>query len=91
MLRTWFHDPEVPDESHLDSFNAIVKEQLAPAVLKHAGGSTLPLSYTLYACAACILPDLPHRTAGLLRAAQRIPLGPDVVVHDEQRKRGHRL
>ena len=32
-----------------------------------------------------------HRTAGLLRAAQQIPLGPDVVVHAEQRKRGHRL
>ncbi|CAE6943400.1 unnamed protein product [Symbiodinium sp. CCMP2456] len=58
MLRTWFHDPEAPDKSHLDSFNAMVREQLAPVVLKHAGGSTLPLSYALYVCAACNLPWL---------------------------------
>ncbi|CAE7815206.1 unnamed protein product [Symbiodinium sp. CCMP2592] len=58
MLRTWFHDPEAPGESYLDSFNALVREQMAPVVLKHAGGSTLPLSYALYACAACNLPWL---------------------------------
>jgi len=58
MLRTWFHDPEAPGETYLDSFNALVREQLAPVVLKHAGGSTLPLSYALYACAACNLPWL---------------------------------
>ncbi|CAE7250797.1 unnamed protein product [Symbiodinium sp. CCMP2456] len=58
MIRRWFHDPEAPGESHLDSFNALVREQLAPLVLKHAGGSTLPLSYALYACAACNLPWL---------------------------------
>mmetsp|Transcript_36160 Transcript_36160/g.84661 ORF Transcript_36160/g.84661 Transcript_36160/m.84661 type:complete len:582 (+) Transcript_36160:36-1781(+) len=58
MIRRWFHDPEAPGESNLDSFNALVREQLAPVVLKHAGGSTLPLSYALYACAACNLPWL---------------------------------
>ncbi|CAE7850048.1 unnamed protein product [Symbiodinium microadriaticum] len=58
MIRRWFHDPEAPAESNLDSFNAMVREQLAPVVLKHAGGSTLPLSYALYACAACNLPWL---------------------------------
>ncbi|CAE7215838.1 unnamed protein product [Symbiodinium natans] len=59
MLRRYFHhhDLEAP-ESHLDSFNALVREQLAPVVLKQAGGSTLPLSYALYACAACNFPWL---------------------------------
>ena len=55
-LKEWFGRADVRKEKHLDYFNALVREHLAPSVLKSVGGDNLPVGYTLYMTASCNMP-----------------------------------
>eukprot|EP00438_Fugacium_kawagutii_P030646 Skav221852 [mRNA] locus=scaffold1175:52834:54315:+ [translate_table: standard] len=58
MLKKWFGKTGDLHEEHLDSFNQLVHEELAPRVLQDLGSDLLSLNYSAYTVLAANLPGL---------------------------------
>eukprot|EP00438_Fugacium_kawagutii_P014079 Skav208073 [mRNA] locus=scaffold2107:86304:87902:- [translate_table: standard] len=58
MLKKWFGKNGDLHEEHLDSFNQLVHEELAPRVLQDLGSDLLSLNYSAYTVIAPSLPGL---------------------------------
>ncbi|CAJ1343919.1 unnamed protein product [Effrenium voratum] len=58
MLKKWFGRAGDLHDEHLDVFNRLVHEDLAPRVLRSVGSDVLPFNYSMYMVVACTLPGL---------------------------------
>ncbi|CAK9057499.1 Uncharacterized protein SCF082_LOCUS30854 [Durusdinium trenchii] len=56
-LSSWFGRDGKAD-SHLEEFNQMVRDRLAPIILQTVGGDALPLKYTWYMVGICEVPFL---------------------------------
>ncbi|CAK8991250.1 unnamed protein product [Durusdinium trenchii] len=58
MLKKWFGQQTDQGEEHLELFNRLVHEELAPRVLGRVGSDVVPLNYSIYMVFVAILPGL---------------------------------
>ncbi|CAK9033469.1 Uncharacterized protein SCF082_LOCUS20496 [Durusdinium trenchii] len=60
MLKRWFGKEDDLGDEHLETFNSLVHEVLAPRVLQSMGSDVLPFSYCVYMILVSKIPELCH-------------------------------
>ncbi|CAE7230469.1 unnamed protein product [Symbiodinium natans] len=79
-LHSWLGRSGDSGDRYLDDFNGLVRERLAPSVLKTVGGDNLPVGYTLYMAASCHVPFISSYIAELAKGPPNNYSGGDAVV-----------